>query len=69
MEKILLPTLIIVGISVLLLCVGVFIKGKFVNGHVSGNKALAREGVRCATTQDRESRMPNTHAVSEHIPA
>ncbi|RRD75453.1 hypothetical protein EII14_08440 [Alloprevotella sp. OH1205_COT-284] len=66
MEKILLPTLIIVGISVALLSVGIFIKGKFVNGHVSSNKALAREGVHCATTQDRESRTENPHAVKEH---
>lgn len=66
MERILLATLIIVGISMLLLSVGIFIKGKFVNTHVSGNKAMAKAGVRCASTQDREARTPNPHAVQEH---
>lgn len=66
MEKILISTLIIVGISMLLLSVGIFIKGKFVNTHVSGNKAMAKAGVHCASTQDREDRMLNPHSVQEH---
>lgn len=66
MDKLLLPTLIIVGMSILLLSVGIFIKGKFVNTHVSSNKALARKGVRCATGQDREARTENPHRVNEH---
>lgn len=66
MDKLLLATIIIVGLSMLLLSVGIFIKGKFVNSHVSGNKAMAARGVRCATTQDREARRDNPHAVSEH---
>ena len=52
--------------SILLLSVVIFIKGKFVNTHVSSNKALARKGVRCATSQDREARTENPHRVNEH---
>ncbi len=66
MEQLLLPTLIIVALSLLLLCVGIVVKGKFVNSHVSGNKAMAQRGVRCATTQDREARRENPYAVREH---
>ncbi|MDO5075087.1 MAG: hypothetical protein Q4D66_04320 [Bacteroidales bacterium] len=66
MDKLLLATIIIVGLAMLLLSLGVLIKGKFANTHVSGNKALAQRGVRCATTQDREARRPNSKAVSEH---
>ena len=51
--------------SILLLSVGIF-KGKFVNTHVSSNKDLARKGVRCATSQDREARTKKPHRVSEH---
>lgn len=69
MDALFLPSLIIVGIAIGLLSVGIFWKGKFVNTHVSGNKALARRGVRCATTQDREARRPNPHAVQEHTVA
>lgn len=66
MESLLLLTLIIVGISVLLLSIGILIKGRFVNAHVSGNKALESCGVHCASTQDAELRTENPHAVSEH---
>ncbi|MCF0235205.1 MAG: hypothetical protein HUK09_00520 [Bacteroidaceae bacterium] len=66
MEQLLLPTLIIVGISILLLSVGLFIKGKFVNSHVSGNKELAKRGVPCATSQFRDAHLPNPHRVAEH---
>ena len=66
MEPLWILTLIIVGISVLLLSVGILIKGRFVNTHVSGNKALESCGAHCASTQDAELRTKNPHAVSEH---
>jgi len=65
MEKILILTLIIVAIAVLLLSVGIIIKGRFVNSHVSGNKYLRRKGVHCAQQQDREARRENPFAVQE----
>lgn len=58
-------TLIIVVAAVFLLCIGIIVKGKFVNSHVSGNRALRKQGIHCAQQQDREARKPNPHAVSE----
>ncbi len=67
MIQILLPTIIIVAISIFLLSIGILIKGKFVNMHISGNKAMQRHKVSCATTQDAEARMENKHAVAEQL--
>lgn len=66
MIQILVPTIIIVAIAIFLLSIGIIIKGKFVNMHISGNKAMQRHKVNCATTQDAEARQPNVHAVPEH---
>ena len=66
MIQILIPTIIIVAIAFFLLSVGIIIKGKFVNTHISGNKAMQRHNVSCATTQDTEARIENKHAVAEH---
>ena len=35
--------------------------------HISGNKAMQRHKVSCATTQDAEARMENKHAVAERL--
>lgn len=61
-------TLIIVLVAVVLLSVGVIVKGKFVNSHVSGNRTLRKKGIHCAQQQDREARVVNPHAVSERRP-
>lgn len=66
MSNILIPTIIIVAIAVVLLSVGIIVKGRFVNSHVSGNRALRRQGIHCAQQQDREARLSNPHAVKEH---
>lgn len=65
MLNIFILTLVIVAAAVVLLSVGIIIKGHFVNSHVSGNKALRRKGIHCAQQQDREARAHNPHAVSE----
>lgn len=65
MTKILIPTIIIVATAIVLLSVGIIIKGRFVNSHVSGNRALRRKGIHCAQQQDREARAYNPHAVQE----
>lgn len=65
MYKILALTTIIVAAAIFLLSIGIIVRGKFVNSHVSGNKALRRKGIHCAQQQDREARTPNPHAVSE----
>lgn len=58
-------TVLIVAICVALLCIGIFIKGRFPNTHVSGNKALRKQGVGCIQSQDREARRPNKRAIAE----
>lgn len=65
MSNILIPTILIVAIAVVLLSVGIIVKGRFVNSHVSGNRALRRQGIHCAQQQDREARQSNPHAVME----
>ena len=52
-------TVLIVAICIALLSIGIFLKGKFPNTHVSGNKALRKKGVGCVQSQDREARKPN----------
>ncbi len=60
----------VVLFSVLLLGVGFFLfavrivfkkNGKFPNSHVGGNRELAKQGVFCATTQDRLARKDKRH--------
>ena len=58
-------TAIIVGICVLLLCIGIIIKGKFPSMHVSGNKGLQKKGIGCVQSQDRDARKTNPHAIPE----
>lgn len=65
MYKILVPTIIIVAVAIVLLSVGIIIRGKFVNTHVSGNRALREKGIHCAQQQDREARVEKRHAVKE----
>lgn len=65
MLKTLLFTLIFVAIAFILLSVGVIIKGKFANTHVSANREMQRRGIHCAQTQDREARRDNPNAVKE----
>ena len=65
MEKILILTLIIVAAAVILLALGIIIRGRFANSHVSGNRYLRKQGIHCARQQDREARIPNPHAVKE----
>ena len=56
-------TVLIVAICIALLSIGIFLKGKFPNTHVSGNKALRKIG--CVQSQDREARKPNKNAIAE----
>ena len=65
MEKIFFLTLILVAVAVVLLSVGIIIRGRFINSHVSGNRYLRQKGIHCARQQDREARTINRHAVNE----
>lgn len=58
-------TVLIVAICMALLCIGIVLKGKFPNTHVSGNKALRKQGIGCVQSQDREARRANKRAVAE----
>lgn len=66
-------TLVVVGLTVLLLGVQTFFskKKKFPNTHVGGNKALAKKGIFCVQTQDAlerrniQPRQDNTKEVKE----
>ena len=58
-------TLIIIAIGVILLSIGIILKGKFPNMHVSGNKEMRRRGIGCVQSQDREARKENPHAIAE----
>ena len=58
-------TAAIVGICVFFLCIGIIIKGKFPNMHVSGNKEMRKRGIGCVQSQDREAQKGNKHAIAE----
>ena len=55
----------IVAICVLLLSIGIIIKGRFPNTHVSGNKEMRKRGIGCVQSQDREARKEKKHAIAE----
>ncbi len=60
-------TVLIVAICIALLSVGIVIKGKFPNTHVSGSKFLRKRGIHCIQSQDREARKKNGNAIPEVI--
>lgn len=61
--KMLKTTLLTLGVSLVILLIAVmamafrplFLKKKFPNIHIGGNKALKERGITCATSQDREA--------------
>ena len=55
----------IVAICVFFLCIGILIKGKFPNMHVSGNKEMQKRGIGCVQSQDREAQKRSKHAIAE----
>ncbi len=62
----LLFTLLIVAICLLLLGIKIFFfKGKFPNGHVSGNKGLQKRGIGCAQSQDRQAQRKRNFSIEE----
>lgn len=57
--------LALLGFALALLCVRLLLGRRFVHTHVTGNAALARRGIHCAQTQDREQRTPSRHRIAE----
>lgn len=60
-------TMLIVAICIILLAIKIILKknGRFPNTHVSGSKALRKQGIGCVQSQDREARAPKKIRVSE----
>jgi len=58
MWKVILLTLILIGIAVLLLGIRIFFfkGGKFPSSHVGDNEVLAQKGIHCAQKQDEQAR-------------
>lgn len=48
-------------LAMVLLCVRIILKkdGKFSSQHISENKRMREDGIRCATSQDRVARRNN----------
>lgn len=60
--------LIVIGIlaaAMLLLCVRILLKkdGKFSSQHISENKRMRQDGIRCATSQDRQARRKSINKI------
>lgn len=67
MLETILITLLIVAFCIILLGVKVlFVKGgKFPNTHVSGNKAMRKQGIGCVQSQDREAQKKTRFSLDE----
>lgn len=51
-------SILAIGVAVLLLSVGVVLRrdGRFRSEHISQNARMRKDGIHCATAQDREAR-------------
>ncbi len=65
MWQVFLISLLIIAISLILLCIRLFVGKRFVHTHVDGNKALNKKGIHCAQSQDAEMRLQRRTAVNE----
>ena len=65
--KTLLFTLLIIAISMVLLAITIIIKtnGRFPNIHIGGNREMRKRGIKCAQSQDRDSRKENPRRINE----
>ena len=63
--KIILTTILAIGIAVLLLSVGVLLRkdGQFRSEHISNNARMREDGIHCATSQDRAARRNKTTKI------
>ena len=65
--KIILITILAIGIAVLLLSVGVLLRkdGQFRSEHISNNARVREDGIHCATSQDREARKKQNVKIND----
>jgi hypothetical protein len=56
--KVLILSVIMMAIVAFLMSIKILFKknGKFPNTHIGANKEMAKRGITCATSQDREAR-------------
>ena len=56
----------IVALSLLLLSIRVVLKknGRFSSQHISESKVMQKQGIHCATAQDREARKKNVNRIN-----
>ena len=68
MLKVIIFSIIIIGVAVLLLCIRILLKknGHFVKTHVSQSKAMRERGVTCIQSQDFAMRHKSPYAVQEN---
>lgn len=64
--KVLLLSVGLMAIVAFLMSVKILFKknGKFPNLHIGANKEMAKRGINCATSQDREARYKKTRSGS-----
>jgi len=56
--KVMILSVILMAVVAFLMSIKILFKknGKFPNTHIGGNKEMAKRGITCATSQDREAR-------------
>ena len=56
----------LVAIAVILLAVGIILRRdhSFRSQHITENERMKRDGIHCATSQDRELRRTNTRKIN-----
>ena len=65
MLKLFLIIIAIVAIALAFLCIRLFVGKRFVHTHIDGNRALNKQGIHCAQSQDRQMRRAKRTAVKE----
>ncbi len=62
----LLLTIGVTAAAMLLLCIRLLLQknGHFSSEHISENKKMKENGIRCATAQDKETRQKNNHKIN-----
>jgi hypothetical protein len=69
MLKVLLLSVVLVGIVFVLMAISILIKkhGKFPNIHIGSNKDMRKRGIVCATTQDRQAQKASIKIKPLHL--
>lgn len=65
--KTIIIAIVAIGIAIALLSIGVILRkdGQFGSEHISQNARMRKEGIHCATSQDREARKKRKFNIKE----